>query len=58
MNLLKLFINEKCPKCNKTLETKHSSILSAFVIKYCSEGHYQKEFHPSLETYIETNKVS
>ena len=58
MNFLKLFLKEKCPNCNKTLEAKNSSILSTIVIKYCSEGHYQKEYHPSLETYIESNKVS
>lgn len=52
--LKKLFI-EHCPKCNKVLETQNSNIIKAVVIKSCPNQHYQKEFHPALETYIESH---
>lgn len=55
--LKKLFI-ERCPTCNKILETHQSKSLKAVVIKSCPNQHYQKEFHPAFETYIETYKVS
>lgn len=58
MRVLKKLFLEQCPKCNKVLETHDSKTLKAVVIKSCPEGHYQKEFHPALETYIESNKVS
>ncbi|WP_176541281.1 hypothetical protein [Bacillus sp. AFS076308] len=58
MRLFKNLFIEHCPKCNKVLETKNSKILKSIVIKSCPELHYQKEFHPAFETYIESNKVS
>ena len=58
MRLFKNLFIEHCPKCNKVLDTKNSNILKSIVIKSCPELHYQKEFHPAFETYIESNKVS
>ncbi|MEO2076091.1 MAG: hypothetical protein ABGX20_12050 [Bacillus sp. (in: firmicutes)] len=58
MRFLKNLFVEHCPKCNKVLETHHSNTLKSIIIKSCPEQHYQKEFHPALETYIETHKVS
>ncbi|WP_160726024.1 hypothetical protein [Bacillus sp. USDA818B3_A] len=55
MHLLKRLFNEHCPTCNKVLETKNSNVLKSIVIKTCPENHYQKEFHPAFETYIESN---
>lgn len=55
--LKKLFI-ERCPKCHKVLETHNSNFFKVIVIKSCPDQHYQKEFHPAFETYIESNKVS
>ncbi|MCM3575775.1 MULTISPECIES: hypothetical protein [Mesobacillus] len=54
---MKLFI-EKCPRCKATLEVKDNPSCKTIVIKACPAGHYEKEFHPALETYIETIKVS
>jgi len=58
MKFFKLFLDERCPKCKKTLETTKSNILYATVIKHCPDNHYQKEYHPALETFIESDKVS
>jgi hypothetical protein len=55
MGFFKHLFAEHCPKCNKVLETQHSNTLSGVIIKSCPEQHYQKEFHPALETYIESN---
>ncbi|WP_394235876.1 hypothetical protein [Niallia oryzisoli] len=55
MHFLKKMFIDHCPKCNKVLETKHSETLKAIVIKSCPENHFQKEFHPAFETYIETH---
>jgi hypothetical protein len=55
MNILKRLFVEQCPRCNKILETHNSNTLKAIVIKSCPDGHYQKEFHPAFETYIESN---
>ncbi|WLR57186.1 hypothetical protein LC048_10165 [Mesobacillus subterraneus] len=52
-----LFV-EKCPHCKTALEVKKDPSCMAIVIKACPDGYYEKEFHPSLETYIERNKVS
>lgn len=46
---------DTCPTCKKVLETKQSNFLKAIVIKTCPDNHYQKEFHPALESYIESN---
>ncbi|MDC3424349.1 hypothetical protein NC797_07490 [Aquibacillus sp. 3ASR75-11] len=51
MILKNLFI-EKCPKCKDMLVNK-SNTLTAQVIKSCPKGHYEKEFHPALESYVE-----
>jgi len=58
MSFLKRLFSDKCPTCNKVLNTNKSNFLKARVIKTCPENHYQKEFHPALETYIESDKVS
>ncbi|WP_170008534.1 hypothetical protein [Bacillus fonticola] len=56
MNILKNFFIEKCPKCNDVLVNK-THTLTAQIIKFCPNGHYEKEFHPALESYIETKKA-
>jgi hypothetical protein len=55
MKLLKHLFMDTCPTCKKVLETKQSNFLKAIVIKTCPDNHYQKEFHPALESYIESN---
>jgi hypothetical protein len=55
MKLLKRLFMDTCPTCKKVLETKQSNFLKAIVIKTCPDNHYQKEFHPALESYIESN---
>ncbi|WP_191090697.1 hypothetical protein [Niallia endozanthoxylica] len=55
MGFIKNLFVEHCPKCKKALETQHSNTLKAIVIKSCPDQHYQKEFHPALETYIESH---
>ncbi|KKB35804.1 hypothetical protein [Bacillus thermotolerans] len=58
MNLFNCLLSEKCPYCRKTLETSKSNIRKGIVIKACPDQHFQKEFHPALETYIENRKTS
>lgn len=58
MSLFKTFFNEKCPKCGRSLDTKANPESKSIIVKMCPNMHYQKEFHPALETYIESNKVS
>ncbi|MDF0728637.1 hypothetical protein PY093_18535 [Cytobacillus sp. S13-E01] len=58
MGFLNRLLAEKCPKCNKRLETNRSNILKSLVIKSCPDSHFQKEYHPAFETYIESDKVS
>lgn len=54
--MLNLFI-ENCPRCRKALEVKDHPSSKTIVIKACPTGHYEKEFHPALETYIERNSL-
>ena len=54
---MNLFV-EKCPRCKTPLEVKNNPLSKTIIIKTCPSGHYEKEFHPALETYIERNKVS
>ncbi|MBU8918701.1 MULTISPECIES: hypothetical protein [Neobacillus] len=58
MRFFKNLFVEHCPKCNKELETHKSNLLSSVVVKSCPEQHYQKEYHPAFETYIESDTVS
>lgn len=54
---MSLFV-EKCPRCKAALEVKDQPSSKAIIIKACPTGHYEKEYHPALETFIEKNKVS
>lgn len=58
MKLLKHLFMDTCPICKKDLDTNRSDFLKAIVVKTCPDNHYRKEFHPALETYIESYKVS
>lgn len=58
MSFFKNLFVERCPKCNQVLETHRSNTLKHIVIKSCPNQHYQKEFHPAFETYIESDKFS
>ncbi|WHX38475.1 hypothetical protein QNH36_12215 [Mesobacillus sp. AQ2] len=54
MNLFK----EKCPRCDATLKVKKQLESKTIIVKVCPSAHYEKEFHPALETYIETYRIS
>jgi len=54
MKMLKNLFNEKCPICREVLISKKTSAFDAIVIKSCPQNHYQKEFHPAIETSIES----
>jgi hypothetical protein len=58
LNLFQNLFVEKCPICHQALKTLETKIVGSIVVKTCPENHYQKEFHPALETIIETHKVS
>ena len=58
MKFLKRPFIDTCPTCNKVLDTNKSDFIKAIVVKTCPDNHYRKEFHPALETYIESYKVS
>ena len=55
MNIMKNLFIEKCPKCQDPLVTKHNGFTTK-MIKFCPNGHYEKEYHPALESFIETLK--
>lgn len=55
MNILKNFFIDKCPKCKDSLVNKPNTF-TAQIIKSCPNGHYEKEYHPALESCIETIK--
>lgn len=54
MSFLNVLFNEKCPVCKKILNSNDTTSFSAIIIKACPDNHYLKEFHPALETYIES----
>ena len=58
MKFLKRLFMDTCPICKKDLDINRSDFLKAIVVKTCPDNHYRKEFHPALETYIESYKVS
>lgn len=58
MSLLTKLTQEKCPVCKETLTTDKSNILFSHVIKACPNDHYEKEFIPSLEGYVEHFNVT
>ncbi|CAI9390645.1 hypothetical protein ACTQ5K_18325 [Niallia sp. Sow4_A1] len=58
MRLFKTLFSEKCPECQKTLVTDKTAFMNSIVKKSCPDNHYQKEYHPALETYVESNHVS
>ncbi|MFB8732979.1 hypothetical protein ACEQPO_00940 [Bacillus sp. SL00103] len=45
------------PKCKTALEVSKSNALQGKVVKTCPNLHYQKEYHPALETYIEHDDI-
>jgi phage FluMu protein Com len=58
MTLFNKLTQEKCPICKEILTTNKSEILVSHVIKSCPKDHYEKEFIPSLEGYVEQYKVA
>lgn len=57
MTFINKLTQEKCPVCNETLITDKSKPLFSHVIKSCPNDHYEKEFIPSLEGYVEHYNV-
>lgn len=55
MSFLKKLFTEECPTCKDQLVSKSDTLFSQ-IIKFCPNGHYEKEFHPALETWVETYK--
>jgi hypothetical protein len=55
MSFFSLF-KDVCPNCKQTLKHDKSHILFGRIIKHCPDGHYEKEYHPAYETYVETVK--
>jgi len=53
MTFLKNLFTEKCPTCQDPLVNKSTSLPSQ-IVKYCPNGHYEKERHPALEVWVET----
>ncbi|UOR12096.1 hypothetical protein [Halobacillus amylolyticus] len=54
--VIKNLFTEKCPKCKEPLTIGQTSLLSSQIVKSCPQGHYEKEYHPALGSYIETVK--
>jgi len=58
MSLFKTLFSEKCPECKKPLVTEKTAFMNSIVKTFCPDNHYQKEYHPALETVIESKNVS
>nr|WP_239566139.1 hypothetical protein [Paenibacillus sacheonensis] len=58
MSLLSKLTQEKCPLCGETLSTDKSNSFISHIVKSCPNEHYEKEFIPALEGYIEHYKAS
>lgn len=56
MLLLKKVFTDRCPVCQEALVADSTYLLLSHVKKSCPNGHFEKEFHPALETVIETYK--
>ncbi|MFY4777099.1 hypothetical protein [Metabacillus sp. RGM 3146] len=56
MSLFSRLFSEKCPKCSKELVTRQSNQAFSLIIKSCPEKHFEKVYHPALETYIEIDQ--
>ncbi len=53
MRLISTLTQEKCPICKEPLTTNKSKAIFSHIIKSCPKDHYEKEFIPSLEGYVE-----
>ena len=58
MSIFKSLFTEKCPTCKKTLVTDKSNVFHVVIKKSCPDQHFEKEYHPALESYIESHRVS
>ncbi len=58
MKLWPFLFSERCPKCNKTLDTTKSNAFYGTIVISRPSHHYQKEFQRILETFIEHGQVS
>lgn len=56
MDVISKLTQERCPICKDTLITNKSNTLFSHIIKSCPRDHYEKEFIPSLEGYVEHYK--
>lgn len=54
MRFFKNLFKDKCPTCYEILQLKSGEVFFSKTIKSCPKGHYEREFHPALESYIET----
>lgn len=54
MRIFKGLFADECPKCKETLVVNNTNHFLAKIIKSCPNGHYEKEYHPALESCIET----
>ncbi|RFU69283.1 hypothetical protein D0469_10095 [Peribacillus saganii] len=56
LNILKYLFLDICPKCKKRLNTNKSNKILSLIVKSCPDEHFEKVYHPALETYVEINK--
>lgn len=56
VKFLKWIIDEKCPHCKNKLDSSKTFSFVGKISKYCSSCSYRKEFHPGLQTVVETTK--
>ncbi|TVY00988.1 hypothetical protein FPZ49_32875 [Paenibacillus cremeus] len=57
MSFFNKLTQERCPICKEPLTTDKSNTLFSHVIKSCPKDHYEKEFIPALEGYVEHYNV-
>ncbi|MCD7035673.1 hypothetical protein LRR81_15620 [Metabacillus sp. GX 13764] len=56
MSLFSRLFTEKCPKCQQKLVLDTNKQSYSMVVKVCPENHYEKVYHPALESFIEIEK--
>lgn len=54
--IFKNLFTDKCPACKEPLTVNRTGSFTNRIVKFCPNGHYEKESHPALETCIETFK--
>lgn len=54
MTRFKKWFLDEYPICKETLMTDRTNLFLTHIKKSCPNGHFEKEFLPALESFVET----